>query len=408
MNKIFPKEYPKYQTSLFVVCKSNHSEMTLKDICNSERYSNNIKVYINTRFENIIFVTFFPHQDKIKFFEKVKKEFIESLSNVCSYISIAYDNQTIIYMKEISESVYILEREFRTLIEIIFLKEMGINWYSHYFQNSENEKDRVRKRDKILHYLNNPLDSLDFVHLKNFVEERIKFSKNVMSDKLDTIKDELASFASSNDNTQQLYEKILDNLEEVKKLSGLKKTLEVSNLYQHITSELADEWKNLYDYRNPWAHNHCLLTRSELEKYRELASSVLKKIRTEITLLSLLEDGAEFKIQSDIITLNLTNFSRLGTPFCRLKLQIKSSASQQHILEIIEATYVEVVTVLDVLKKYADYNDSEISLENLKLNPFFIDNLKSFGENLFKSGELQEKNHIEFRFLGTILFEREF
>ncbi|WP_283657669.1 hypothetical protein [Paenibacillus sp. RC343] len=25
------------------------------------------------------------------------------------------------------------------------------------------------------------------------------------------------------------------------------------------------------------------------------------------------------------------------------------------------------------------------------MNPFFIDNLKSFGENLFKSGELQEK-----------------
>ncbi|MGM1050414.1 MAG: hypothetical protein ACQEXX_30430 [Bacillota bacterium] len=406
MKKLYPTNVPEFQTSLFVVCKEDYSETTLKDIYSSDKFSQNIKVYINTRFKDIIYLSIFPLSNKEKHFEKKKKEFIESLSNVCSYISIAYDNQTINYMKEISESVYVLEREFRTLIEIIFLREIGVNWYKEYFQNKDKEKNRIKGRDTVLQYLDNPLDSLDFVHLKSFVEERINLSNNTISDKLNIIENMLVSEVTSSDEKQQCFERIHHILEDIRKISFQKKTgLKVSNLYRHITSELANEWKELYEFRNPWAHNHCLMTRNELETYKELAVSVLKKIRTEITLLSLLESESEFKIQSDEVVLVLTNFSKLGTPFCKLRLQI-NSVNQQHILEINEATYVEVFLILEILSQFSDYTDDKINLNYLKLNPFLIDNLIEFGSKLFNSEKLKCKINADLEELEELMINQ--
>jgi len=406
MNKLYPNSYPEYQTSFFVVCKEHHTEETIKDICKSEKFSQNIKAYIHTRFGNIVYVTIFPLRGKEKPFENIKKDFIKSLDTVCSYISIIFDNQTINYMKEISESVYFLEREFRILIEIIFLREIGVEWYKEYFQSKEKEKDRTKGRNAILQYLKNPLDSLDFVHLKDFVENRIKFSKNTMSDKLEAIENALNSIESTTEDVQHLYEKALQTLEEIRKISNFKRTgLGVSKLYQHITSELANEWQDLYySHRNPWAHNHFLMTRDELEKYKELATSVLKKIRTEITLLSLLEDGIEFKMQSGNISLSLTNFSKFGASFCRLKLQIKSD-NQQHILEIPEASYIELFTVLEKLTLFSEYEDCEINLDYLKLNPFLINELKNYCERLFESDSLQQKIDSDFENLAELLLK---
>lgn len=396
-------EYPKYQTSLIVSCKPGYSEKTLHDIYETGNFTDELQVLINQD-DNVLFITMYPNDNKEKKFDTNKKRYFEKIRVVCDYISIIYDNQTIDYMKKISESVYVLEREFRTLIEIIFLKEKGANWYTDYFQNKEKEKSRTVKRDKILELINNPLDNLDFVHLKEFVEERIKFSSSSISDRLTTIEDLLNSNGAIGE-TKDDIDTMLAELKKIKELAHTKKTeIKLSDLYKHITSDLAEEWSELYNYRNPWAHNHCLMTKSDLVKYEELATSVLKKIRTEITLLSLLKSEKEFMLGGDNIKLSIAHFSNLGTSFCRMKFEF-SSKGIHHLLEIHEATYVEFFEIINILSKFSEFKYT-FSVDHLKMNPFIINKIKEYGNELFFDKRLISKIDDNLLDLEKLLIEQ--
>lgn len=380
--------YKEFQTSLVVSCKPGYSEKTLHDIFETGNFNEELQVLLD-KDSNIIFITMYPKDNKEKKFDTNKKRYLEKIKVVCDYISIIYDNQTIDYMRKISESVYVLEREFRTLIEIIFLKAKGATWYKDYFHNKENEKNRTINRDNILDLIDNPLDNLDFVHLKNFVEERIRFSSSSISDRLNIIEDVLTS-NNAIGGTRDDIDTMLDELNKIKELTYSKKTeLKVSELYKHITSDLAKEWGELYNFRNPWAHNHCLMTKSDLVKYEDLASSVLKKIRTEITLLSLLNSDKEFVLGNDKLKLSIAHFPSLGTSFCRMKLEFNSRGTQ-HILEVHEATYVEFFEIVGILSKFSEFSDS-LDLEHLKMNPFILNKIKEYGNKLFCDEELLSK-----------------
>ncbi|WP_175623777.1 hypothetical protein [Paenibacillus amylolyticus] len=382
-------DYPKFQTSFIVSCKPGHSEITILDIYESGGYQNELEIMISQE-GSIYYLTIYPKKDKERKFDNNKRSFLEKIKIVCDYISIVYDNQTIDYMRKISESVYVLEREFRTLIEIIFLKEKGVNWYKHLFKNTEREKKRTINRDKIVELLNNPLDDLDFVHLKDFVEERIKFSSSSISDKLNSIE----GLLSSNENivgTRKDIDELLSTLKEIKELTSTRNTeLSVSTLYKHITSELADEWDELYNFRNPWAHNHCLMTKSDFVKYETLAVSVLKKIRTEITLLSLLYSKEDFSMSGDKIRLSISRFSSLGTSFCRMKLEFKSKDIQQ-MLEVSDATYVDFIEILRILTEFSGFQNHNFDIKYIQMNPFITGKIEEYGRELLANSELEQK-----------------
>lgn len=125
-----------------------------------------MQAYMESHSDNIIYITIFPNKDNEKVFEKTKFDFIEILKDIVEYISIIYDSQTIDYMQEISKTVYFLEREFRTLIEIVFLVKYGSTWYDQYFKDPDKEHDRKTGRSKVISLLDNPLDNRDFVVLK--------------------------------------------------------------------------------------------------------------------------------------------------------------------------------------------------------------------------------------------------
>ncbi|MDT0121082.1 hypothetical protein Q9R46_00390 [Paenibacillus sp. RRE4] len=380
--------YREFQTSLIVSCKPGYSEKTLHDIFETGNFHEELEVLLNKE-GKIIFITMYPIDNKERKFDTNKKRYLEKIKPVCDYISIIYDNQTIDYMRKISESVYVLEREFRTLIEIIFLREKGANWFKDYFHNKDNEKKRTINRDNILELIDNPLDNLDFVHLKNFVEERIRFSSSSISDRLNIIEDLLTSNTTVG-GTRDDLELMIVELSKIKELTHSKKTeLKVSELYKHITSDLAKEWGELYNFRNPWAHNHCLMTKSDLIKYEELASSVLKKIRTEITLLSLLNSGKEFVLGREKLKLSIAHFPSLGTSFCRMKLEFNSKGTQ-HILEVHEATYVDFFEIIGILSRFAGFN-YYLNLDHLRMNPFILNKIEEYGNKLFCNEELLSK-----------------
>ncbi|MDZ4619397.1 hypothetical protein ORM77_16130 [Bacillus cereus] len=381
------------QTSLLVRCKKNYTEDTIKDICNSVQFSTTMQAYMESHSDNIIYITIFPNKDNEKVFEKTKFDFIEILKDIVEYISIIYDSQTIDYMQEISKTVYFLEREFRTLIEIVFLVKYGSTWYDQYFKDPDKEHDRKTGRSKVISLLDNPLDNRDFVVLKNFVEERIKFSKNTAAEKLYDIENLLEEFSPDKQDSSEILGQILNTIQDLKKISDFKRTgTGVSNLFSHITADLADEWQALYySHRNPWAHNHCIMTRDELEKYQQLSSSVLHKIRTEITLIGLLNKEKEFCISGPKISLTMVNFSKSGSSTCKLKLKLHVE-DNQYLLDIADATYVEIFEILEIISNSIKTinQQPDIDLDYLKLNPFLKTCIKHYASTLFKSKELDD------------------
>src|SRR5690606_8457901 len=155
-------------TTLILIL-SGYGQKSVSDLLDSSVYSPVLTGELEQKFENMVYLTIFPKSGKERTFGKNKESFIKKLSEVCDYLSVVYDSQTAQYMQIISESVYNLEREFRFLIELVFLRKYGINWYEKYFKDSSKEFDRSDGRDSIIKYIKNPLDNRNFVDLKNFV-----------------------------------------------------------------------------------------------------------------------------------------------------------------------------------------------------------------------------------------------
>lgn len=383
-----------HHTSFILICKDGLGTDTIKELLNSHLFSENIRGTVETHFENLIFLTIYPLPEKkrIKKFEAAKIQLITSLNNVCDYISIYYDAQTASYMKEISHSVYQLEREFRGLIEIIFLRQCGINWYNN-FEDKKKEKDRTKDRPDFIDYLNNPLDTRNFVDLRKFVEKTINTSKNAVIHKLEEINFKLDSLQQDNPPEQEdVLNQAFSLLREIKRITDTQnESLDINSLYEHLTPALASEWEELYKKRNLWAHNYCLFTQKELNQYKVLANAVLKKIRTEITLLSFLNnDESLFLINGTIVSVTLQKVKENGSSVCRLKVKFNLGNQEHKILEIHKATYKDLIQVFQYILEVSDSQDYLRSLRHFESNPFLINTLKNLFQQILDCPSVNE------------------
>ncbi|MFD1739501.1 hypothetical protein ACFSCX_23755 [Bacillus salitolerans] len=364
---------------------------------------------VDSNFNNVIFSTIYPKHAKENKFEQAKISFIEQLYDICDYISVLFDSQTVIYMQEISKVVYNLEREFRALIEISFLKQKGKDWYRIFYQDNEKEKNRMDKRPDVLKKLDNPLDNRDFVDLSNFVKRNVSTSKNTIYQKLERIEYLFAQYKEDTQSYPDNFIHILDNLEEIKKATDFKNQgLSYNNLYEHLTPALSVEWKELYEKRNLWAHNYCLLTIEELNRFIYLSKIVLRKIRTEITLLSILYDDKPFIISGDVVNVNLNKMKSEGTTICKLKIKLNIGPDENHLIEITRATYRDIMNIMRVFADFSNQRSLGSLLENISNNPFLTVFLRETIESIINATDFKGKLTSEFDELKKVIREEIF
>ncbi|XZF74908.1 hypothetical protein ACSBO6_15005 [Bacillus sp. AL-1R] len=396
LDKIF------YHTSFVVICKSGFDEIIIERIIENNPL---IKGKVEKKFDNIIFVTIFPTTSKQKKFEDAKIMFIYQVKEISEYISVVFDSQTQSYMQEISHSIYNLEREFRALIEIVFLKQKGKDWYKTFYQDNEKEKKRNENRPDVIKNLSNPLDSRDFVDLSNFVQRKINTSKNTILQKLEKIENLFEEYKEDNQVFLENIQQITFKLDEIKAATYHKNEgFTYNNLYEHLTPAMSNEWKELYQKRNLWAHNYCLFTLKELNRFRYLSNIVLRKVRTEITLLSILDDvDKPFIISGEIVTFNLHKMKSEGTTICKLKIRINIGNDDNRLIEFSKATYLDIIKISQVLAKFARQEDEHNLLENICFNPFLSEILKQTIIKIINSVEFKDRISSEFEELEKSL-----
>ncbi|OAT86000.1 hypothetical protein A6P54_17800 [Bacillus sp. MKU004] len=376
-------------TSLIFLPKEGFGEQTILELLNSLA---NIEGYVENRYNGIGFITIFPVENKEKQFEKSKIDLIKKLNDVSDYLSILHDAETVIYMKEMSERIYHLERELRALIEIIFLKNKGKNWYNTYFEDIKKENNRSEKRPDVIRNLKNPLDNRNFVDLVDFISNTIKSSKNSILHKLDFIEEILVSVDLKNEDSEKQLLEIHDLLKEIKKSTDLRKEgISINDLYEHLTPTLSSEWKELYSHRNLWAHNYCLFTKEEYAYFKKLSSSVIRKIRTEITLLSLFDDNdtQPFIIGTRSCSFNLHKFKYDGSSTCKFKIKFNLPDDKSYLYEIPRATFKDIIEVSTVFSEIIEDKRTSTILKSLSSNPFLTIDLKRIIEEVLDSNALE-------------------
>ena len=121
-------------------------------------------------------------------YEKYREEFVKRLDSTGCYVSVLFDSISALKHKEISNSIYGLEREFRNLIEIFMLKTRGMEWTEIAAFETILKKDKKADRENFVKLLKNPLDDLDFITLRNFVNDHICIDSNkTLINKLDIL-----------------------------------------------------------------------------------------------------------------------------------------------------------------------------------------------------------------------------
>jgi hypothetical protein len=394
-------------TGFLMICKEGLGENTIKDILKSV---DNIEGEVEVRFNNIIFLTIYPKSDKVKKFDSAKNTLILRLTTVTSYLSVLFDSQTVTYMQEISKIVYRLEREFRALIEIVFLKHKSVTWYKTYFSDSKKEKDRTEKRPETIQYIDNPLDKRNFVDLTKFVSEKVSSSKDTILQKLEEVQLVFEDYLQDGNEKEDALVSVLGILKEIQDSSNLRSQgVLISDLYEHLTPTLSIEWENLYQQRNLWAHNYCLFTQEEFLNFRRLSNTVLRKIRTEITLISLLNDveGQSFIVGDRAINISLYKIKSNGTSICKLKIKINLDGEKDYLYEISRATYADLIHISILLADFAQDENSKNILKNFSDNPFLTNIIKNTIKNLIESQEINEKINGSFNTLKDLI-QKEF
>ncbi|BFI99901.1 MAG: hypothetical protein PME_23370 [Priestia megaterium] len=390
-------------TSFIFICKEGFGKSTVEELLSSY---DAIKGQVEIRYENIAFLTIYPLDKKEKKFETSKLKLIGQLRGIADYLSILYDSQTAYYMQQISKSVYNLEREFRALIEIVFLKNKGKNWYAKYFEDSKKEQDRAEKRPDCIKLIDNPLDKRNFVDLRAFVSQNINSSKDTILQKLQKIEEKLESYSQPTESDSQELNEILTLLADIKETSDLKRQgVSMNDLYEHLTPTLSQEWQELYDQRNLWAHNYCLFTKEEFSRYTILSSTVLRKVRTEVTLLSLFndEESQSFMVGNGSINMNLHKIKSEGSSICKLKIKFNLGSDKGYLYEISKATYVDLMDISKILAEFINDKSSSILLSNIKANPFLTGIIKSTVERIINSSAMNNKIEENFEQLQRLL-----
>jgi hypothetical protein len=356
--------------------------------------------YKYQKFSNDIYkLSIFSQEEKS--FEKNRDQLIQFLRKITVYLSISYDSMTKHYIKKIGETIYELERSFRTLIEFVFLKEFNSNWVEAFPTMGH---DRKSKRGEPIISLNNPLDDWDFIQLSRFVKEQITIMDQELQRKLKTIEqsiealDPLSDFDKFRENINQ---KILEILNFSTKNQ---KSYKYTEFYSHLTPPLASDWVRLYELRNLWAHNNALITRSEFEQYDKLSKSVLNNLHTEMTLNCLFSEqetkyvdiGGVSDEDSLKVTLYKSNFE--GRARVHIKGKFVNETGQNISFRKNSVTFFDILNlykeILDVVKDTEKLIEVNSYFDN---NPFlekeFIE-LGKYVANKFESLE-QEKSFIQ-------------
>ncbi len=358
---------------------------SLNSILNLKKFTDNISWGVE-KFNNMIFLSIYSKPEKDKKFEQLKLDLIERVCKIKEYLSILYDSQTADTMKEISSTVYNLEREFRALIEIFFLNKFGKGWFTKPFlkNGGHNRRD---DRLNIIKKLDNPLDDRDFKDLGVFVKEFI-VTNNISEvfEKLENISKKIDDYENANKiQSIDITNDILNELENIKKVVSEKSQGFHSNeIYTHLNATVSKEWDELYTLRNYWAHNNCLITSEEFRQYNLLYSTTIKKIRMEITLLSLFNNDTEMTdiIDTEDLKLSIYKHNHEGNTICRIKGKLKKG-TKFHSLQKTNITYKDLFELFTNICKIKVKTDVEVMIQcTLTHNPFLTDMLHTISEKI--------------------------
>lgn len=382
------------------------------DIKFDEKNFEKIDINISEFSETMRFISLKTDMLDEEAFEKKRNDFILFLSKMNLYVSILFDSISADRHKTISDSIYNLEREFRNLIEIVFLdnvkKGNTLNDVAAYERIAK--KDKKTNRNSVVQALENPLDDLDFIQLKEFVTENMAMDSNrTIITKLDLLFDKFEAKAETGLDNQKIIEDIYSDIKELKSkiLSKNEKSLSASNLYNHLTVSISDEWAKLYKIRNLWAHNNCIITKSEFEEYIKLSEIVLNKIDVEFTLMTFFNDNTNesvtviFESEDNRKRLSIKKYEIHGRENCKVEFIIYENDNSA-ILEQNNFTYKELNKWFEILdlQQLKIYNLNPLllfgcsTIRNVfdnKLNNISIEKLEEIYKNI-------KGNDIDIRF----------
>lgn len=355
-----------------------YSIETLKEVLCSEEFKN-IDYALNTIGE-MIFFSIFDNMKKPKKYEKAKKSIIETLGMIDgTYLSILYDSQTVEYLEKISTSIYELERNFRNLIEIKMLNQVGPSWRNQYLASSDNTYDRkTGRKDDVFKYLANPLDDHNFKNLSVFVKENIRKNRNIIIEKLDLIDSKLEILKASKKSFDllEVTEDIVEEINQLKNSVSNVNDLYSEEIYAHIKPDLVEEWNRVYDYRNYWAHNIFLMTEMEYNDYERLSQRINKKLKVELTIDSLL-GSLNFKDYGTSIRLSISKYEN-ELVNCEVKIKFSCQGKFFYVSKL-EAEYMDIYNFYKVLfNKQVDFIEklNHTYLRNPYLYNIFLENEK--------------------------------
>lgn len=340
-----------HYTQFILQFQGNYGTETLKEIL---KEFIDIDYHINLIEEHIFFVVY----DKMKIpkkFEKNKKKIIEILGRIDGlYLTILYDSQTAKHLQKISSSIYELERNFRNLIEIKMLRKVGTSWSSKYLTPNDSTFDRkTGRKDEVFKYLANPLDDYNFKNLGGFVKENIGKNKNEIFERLEILDNKIEEFRNkkSNIDFSEITDKIIEEIDELKKSIYSNSNLFSEDIYSHIKPDLVQEWNRIYDFRNYWAHNIFLMTETEYSEYERLRLRINKKILVELTIDSLL--GMESIKDFDNGTGIRFTVSKYENEVVHCEIKIKFKVKEKNLyVSKLEADYTDIHKFYSTLFQY--------------------------------------------------------
>ncbi|MDM0693946.1 hypothetical protein QTH45_04975 [Clostridium perfringens] len=360
----------------------------------------NIEIEIVDYSEYIKFITLSfkkeNNKDNEKLFEYYRDKFILMLKNLNIYISVFYDSISANRHKDISNSIYELERNFRNLIELVFLNEANKKIIELPIYKRIEAKSKKENREEVVQALQNPLDDLDFIALSKFVNENITLDNSgIIIEQLNCLLENLVYLPSKSDKSDELIEKIENDIEDIKVRLANKKNqkLSASKIFNHLTNKINMEWEELYKIRNLWAHNNCIITRDEYEKYIKLSKKVERKLYTELTLLTFFDDNTSTNkiIDDENIKLTINKFDITGRENCRLEFIIDEE-NKSFVLEKDLFTYKDFDKFFDVLgcKDLIEFNKNPLILFGKNSNQFEIFKSKIKGLSIDKMKEIEK------------------
>ncbi|CAH2213354.1 hypothetical protein [Tepidibacter aestuarii] len=363
-----------------------------------ELYSQ-INIY-KAEYNNLYLITLEEKIEGSKGFEHIREEYISVLTNLNAYVSILYDSISVKRHKDISNTIYELERSLRNLIEIVFLDNRGIDWFKIAEYQNNDKRDRRKNRAEFVTLLENPLDDLDFKQLNKFLTDTIAVdNEKTMVKRLDELINKVDNLSEMNiKNIESLNECV----EEIRNLKDIitnkkKKSFKADEIFLHINEKINSEWKTLYNVRNLWAHNNCIITKDEFDAYKILSKSVLNKIDTEITLLIFFnENDTNILLDDNSRKIIMRRYPFEGIEECKFEFIIKDGEKSLIIVKenfnykFFDAIIDEVCAdQLSSLK-----NNPFILYKNKSILEIFINKLKDFDideiKDIFKKSDIFE------------------